>query len=243
MLLQVKKATVEREERMIVRSADLQVRKGEVHSIIGLNGAGKSTLAYAIMGIIPLKEGKILFKGKDITGASIAERAKMGITLAWQEPARFEGITVREYLDISNRYDGSEAVKESMKIVSMEPEKYLNRELGEGLSGGERKRLELAAVYLMKPELAILDEPDSGIDMLSIYDIIGLIKTINSRGTTVIIITHRDEMAEIADRSTLMCAGTPVVTDTPVKVSRIFRNMCRNCDKKDYKQKNPAECE
>ena len=243
MLLQVKKAVVERNERRIVQFANLQVRKGEVHSIIGLNGAGKSTLAYAIMGIIPLKEGEILFKGRNITHASIAERAKMGITLAWQEPARFEGITVREYLQISNRYDGPDAVKGSMEMVSMEPDKYLGRELGEGLSGGERKRIELASVYLMRPELAILDEPDSGIDMLSIYDIIGLIKTINSRGTTVLIITHRDEMAEIADRSTLMCAGTPVVTDTPVKVSRIFRDMCKNCDKSDYKQKNPEECE
>jgi Fe-S cluster assembly ATP-binding protein len=242
MLLEVKNAAVERDNRRIVQFANLNIKEGEVHTLIGLNGAGKSTLAYAIMGIIPLSDGKIIFKGEDITGLSISERAKKGITLAWQEPARFEGITVREYLRISNRYGNGDAIKEALELVSLDPEKYLDRELGEGLSGGERKRIELAAVYLMKPELAILDEPDSGIDMLSIYDVIGLIKTINSRGTAVLLITHRDEMAEIADRSTLMCAGTPVVTDTPVKVSKIFRERCKKCDERDYKAKG-EECE
>ena len=243
MLLEIKKVAVERDEHRIVQFASLKVEKGEVHSLIGLNGAGKSTLAYAIMGIIPLNEGKILYKGEDMTDIGISERAKKGITMAWQEPARFEGITVREYLAISNRYGGADAINEALDMVSLDPEKYLSRELGEGLSGGERKRIELAAVYLMKPELAILDEPDSGIDMLSVYDIIGLIKTINSKGTTVLIITHRDEMAEIADRSTLMCAGTPVITDTPVKVSRIFRDMCKKCGEKNYKEKKGEECE
>ncbi len=242
MLLEVKGATVERDGRKIVQFASLKIREGEVHTLIGVNGAGKSTLAYAIMGIIPISEGKIIFKGEDISDLSISERAKRGITLAWQEPARFEGITVREYLRVSNRYGDSEAINEALEMVSLDPKKYLDRELGEGLSGGERKRIELAAVYLMKPELAILDEPDSGIDMLSIYDVIGLIKTINSRGSAVLLITHRDEMAEIADRSTLMCAGTPVVTDTPVKVSRIFRERCKRCDERNYKEKG-EECE
>ena len=242
MLLEVKGATVERDGRKIVQFANLKIREGEVHTLIGVNGAGKSTLAYAIMGIIPISEGKIIFKGEDISDLSISERAKRGITLAWQEPARFEGITVREYLRVSSRYGNSDAINEVLEMVSLDPKKYLDRELGEGLSGGERKRIELAAVYLMKPELAILDEPDSGIDMLSIYDVIGLIKTINSRGSAVLLITHRDEMAEIADRSTLMCAGTPVVTDTPVKVSRIFRERCERCDEHNYKEKG-EECE
>ncbi len=242
MLLEVKGATVERDGRKIVQFANLKIREGEVHTLIGVNGAGKSTLAYAIMGIIPISEGKIIFKGEDISDLSISERAKRGITLAWQEPARFEGITVREYLRVSNRYGKSDAINEALEMVSLDPKKYLDREVGEGLSGGERKRIELAAVYLMKPELAILDEPDSGIDMLSIYDVIGLIKTINSRGSAVLLITHRDEMAEIADRSTLMCAGTPVVTDTPVKVSRIFRERCERCDERNYKEKG-EECE
>lgn len=243
MFLELKDVCIEKDGHRIVESANLNVEKGEVHAIVGLNGAGKSTLAYAIMGIIPLCGGKIIFKGEDITDMSITDRAKRGITLAWQEPARFEGITVEEYLRISNRYVENDAIKEALDMVSLDPKKYLKREVGEGLSGGERKRIELAAVYLMKPELAILDEPDSGIDMLSVYDIVGLIRTINSRGSTVIIITHREDMAEIADRSTLMCAGTPVVTGTPVKVGRIFRNMCKTCNEQDYKEKKSEECE
>ncbi len=242
MLLEIKDGLVEADGRRIVQFANMKIRKGEVHALVGINGAGKSTLAYAIMGIIPLSSGKIVFKGEDITHLSISERAKRGITLAWQEPARFEGITVEEYLRISNRYESDDAIKEALDMVSLYPKKYLKRELGESLSGGERKRIELASIYLMRPELAILDEPDSGIDMLSIYDVIGLIKTINSRGSSVLIITHREEMAEIADRSTLMCAGTPIITDTPVKVSRIFRDRCKSCDEHDYKEKNREEC-
>ncbi len=236
MLLQLKNVEIERDGRKIVRFANLNVKKGEIHGIVGLNGAGKSTLAYAIMGITPVSSGKMLFKGEDITELSITERAKLGITMAWQEPARFEGITVRQYLSIS-RKSKEDSIEEALDLVALDPKKYLARELGEALSGGERKRIELAAVYLMRPELAILDEPDSGIDMMSIYDIIGLIKTINSRGSTVLMITHRDEMAEIADRNTLMCNGTPAITDTPIKVSRIFRQMCSNCDEHDFEKK------
>ena len=236
MLLRLRNVEVERDGRKIVRFANIDVKEGEIHGIIGLNGAGKSTLAYAIMGIIPISSGKILFEGEDISGLSITERARKGITMAWQEPARFEGITVREYLTVSRRSD-EDSVEDALDLVALDPKKYLSRELGEGLSGGERKRIELAAVYLMRPKLAILDEPDSGIDMMSLYDIIGLIKTINSRGSTVLMITHRDEMAEMADRNTLMCNGTPAITDTPIKVSRIFRQMCSSCDEHDFEKK------
>ncbi len=236
MLLRLKNIEVERDGRKIVRFANIDVKKGEIHGLIGLNGAGKSTLAYAIMGVIPISQGTILFKEKDISGLGITERAKLGITMAWQEPARFEGISVRDYLHVS-RKDRDDSIEEALELVALNPKKYLSRELGESLSGGERKRIELASVYLMRPELAILDEPDSGIDMMSIYDIIGLIKTINSRGTTVLMITHRDEISEIADRNTLMCSGTPAITDTPIKVSRIFREMCKNCDEHDFEKK------
>ena len=236
MLLQLKNVEVERDGKKIVRFANIGVKQGEIHGIVGLNGAGKSTLAYAIMGIIPISGGSIIYKGEDISDLSITERARKGITMAWQEPARFEGISVRKYLEIS-RKNREDSLEEALELVALEPKKYLNRELGEALSGGERKRIELAAVYLMRPELAILDEPDSGIDMMSIYDIIGLIKTINSKGSTVLMITHRDEMSEIADRNTLMCSGTPAITDTPIKVSRIFRQMCRNCDEHDFEKR------
>ena len=236
MLLQLKNVEVERDGKKIVQFANIAVKEGEIHGLVGLNGAGKSTLAYAIMGIIPISSGNIIYRGEDISHLSITERARKGITMAWQEPARFEGITVRKYLEIS-RKKKDDSLEEALELVALEPKKYLNRELGETLSGGERKRIELAAVYLMRPELAILDEPDSGIDMMSIYDIIGLIKTINSKGSTVLMITHRDEMSEIADRNTLMCSGTPAITDTPIKVSRIFREMCRNCDEHDFEKK------
>lgn len=252
-ILEIENLVVRRGDRTIVNAPHLAVRRGDLHTLIGLNGAGKSTIAYAVMGIIKPDSGRIIFEGRDITDLGITERARLGITLAWQEPARFEGITVGEYLSISAKnsvIDGGDdggtggvekRVYEAMKMVALDPEKYLDRELGEGLSGGERKRIELAAVYLMRPKLAILDEPDSGIDMMSIYEVIGLIKTINAGGTTILLITHRQELAEIADRATLICAGSPVLTGTPVRVGEQFEEMCWRCSDRDFRLKKPGE--
>jgi Fe-S cluster assembly ATP-binding protein len=147
MLLQLKNVAVERDGRKIVQFANIEVKKGEIHGLIGLNGAGKSTLAYAIMGVIPISQGSILFKGEDISGLGISERAKRGITMAWQEPARFEGITVRDYLNIS-RKNKDDSIEGALELVALEPDKYLNREVGESLSGGERKRIELASPFI-----------------------------------------------------------------------------------------------
>ena len=170
-----------RDGKKILRGVNLEVGDREIHSIIGANGAGKSTLAYTLMGLqgYEHEEGSLTFDGEDITKLSITERARKGITLAWQEPARFEGLKVRDYLAIGAKGNGGiteEKLKEALKKVDLKPEKYLDREVGEALSGGERKRIELASIITMKPKLAILDEPDSGIDVVSLKEIVALIQ-------------------------------------------------------------------
>jgi Fe-S cluster assembly ATP-binding protein len=111
-----------------------------------------------------------VFNGDDITELSVSERARRGITMAWQEPARFEGLSVAEYLSIGRRYAGAKSLspRECLLKVGLAPENYLLRAVDATLSGGERKRIELASVLATKPKPAILDEPDSGIDALSI---------------------------------------------------------------------------
>ena len=162
---------------------------------------------------------------------SLDERARKGITLAWQEPARFEGLSVAEYLSLGQRYvgNGSASPRECLMKVGLVPENYLARAVDSTLSGGERKRIELASVLAMKPKLAILDEPDSGIDALSIDCVVEVIKTFSRNGTTVLLITHHEEVAEIADRASSLCAGTIMKTGDPVAVARFFRNHCQEC--------------
>ena len=220
------------DEKPILKGVNLIVNEGEIHAVLGPNGAGKSTLASLIMGINDLKEpdsGEIIFKDKLINGLEITDRAKLGITLAWQEPARFEGITVEEYLKLSGRNNPELDVAECLELVGLDCS-YLGRFVDDTLSGGERKRVELASILAMRPKLAILDEPDSGIDFASMEDIANMIKTMRDRGTTVLMITHREEIAEIADRATLMCDGKVVQTGNPKEVGQKFKTMCVKCE-------------
>lgn len=219
--------------KQILHNLNLETRSAEIHSILGANGTGKSTLASVIVGLSGYRriEGKILFHGEDITDLSIAERAQRGITLAWQEPARFEGLGVAEYISLGQRHagDGAMSPRECLMKVGLVPENYLSRAVDTTLSGGERKRIELASVLAMKPKLAILDEPDSGIDALSIDCVVEVIKTFSRNGTTVLLITHHEEVAEIADRASSLCGGTIMKTGDPVAVARFFRNHCQEC--------------
>jgi len=218
--------------RPILKGVNLVVNEGEIHAILGPNGAGKSTLASLIMGVNDLKspdEGEIIFGGELLNGLEIYERAKLGVTLAWQEPARFEGITVEEYLKLSGRNNPELDVVKCLELVGLDCT-YLNRFVDETLSGGERKRVELASIIAMRPKLAVLDEPDSGIDFASMEDISNMIKTLRDNGTTVLMITHREEIAEIADRATLMCDGRVVQTGSPKEVGEKFKTMCIKCE-------------
>ncbi|MCS7217326.1 MAG: ABC transporter ATP-binding protein [Candidatus Bipolaricaulota bacterium] len=231
-LLRIEDLVVEREGRAILRGVDLAVAEGEIHAILGANGTGKSTLAYAIMGLSGYKptRGRIFFAGEDITEKSVTERARLGITLAWQQPASFEGLTVREYLEIARR-SGRDcpAVEECLALVGLPPTSYLGRTLNDRLSGGERKRVELAAVLAMSPRLAILDEPDSGIDVLSLEDIMDVIRRMNRRGTTVLLITHRDEFARAAHRASHLCGGRILKTGECEEVVRFYKSFCKEC--------------
>ncbi len=214
--------SVIRNGKRIVKDVNLEVRKNEIHIILGANGSGKSTLAQGIMGIYPT-EGKILFENRDISSLPVYERARLGITLAFQEPARFQGLTVRDYLLLSSRDKSIHEVNEVTKKIGL-PKTILFQEMDESLSGGERKRIELAAVLLMKPKIAILDEPDSGIDMLSFKRISNIIGEMKGENRSVILITHNEDMIEIGDRASIMCQGKIIKTGERESIRRLFKN-------------------
>jgi len=216
----------------ILRGINLEIKRGEIHTILGVNGAGKSSLAYCLMGSEGYRPqgGRIRFLGKDITNLSITERARMGLTLAWQESARFEGLLAREYLSLGTESkENRERIVHALNLVALNPKEFLDRAVDKTLSGGERKRIELASVVAMRPKLAILDEPDSGIDMLSLDDILNVIKSMRKEGSTILLITHREEMAAISNRTSLMCDGLILKTGKPKEEMDYFKLHCRPC--------------
>lgn len=230
-MLKIENLNIRKDNRVILREIGLAVNSHEIYGILGPNGAGKSSLAYAIMGCNGYRpyQGKIIFDGEEITDLPIWERARLGITLAWQHEARFEGITVEDYLLLGmKKVEGGELV-EALKNVLLDPKEYLKRKIDKTLSGGERKRIELAAIFTMRPRLAILDEPDSGIDMLALDRIIELVRDLRDRGTTVILITHRANIARIAKRAALIGEGYLVREGSSQEVVEYFENRCLVC--------------
>jgi Fe-S cluster assembly ATP-binding protein len=229
-MLEVKGLNYYAGERQILKNLDLFVESGTIHSILGANGTGKTTLGFVLMGLSGYKpqSGTMLFEGNDITGLSISERAKRGLTLAWQHSTSFEGITIGDYLAVASRGQKDVTVL-ALTGLGLEPEHYLNRTYDESLSGGERKRIELAAILVMRPKLAILDEPDSGIDALSIEKIADVIRLINKNGSTILLITHSWRIAGIADTASTLCNGTILTTGEPYKATRFFIRQCQQC--------------
>ncbi len=226
--------------RDILKNLSLAIEDGIINSILGSNAAGKSTLANVIMGLGGFRpqKGRIIFMGEDITDYSVHKRAKMGLTLAWQEPARFEGITVRDYIAVGMKEKDENLIKEVLELVMLDPKEYMNRYVDKTLSGGERKRIELASVFAMKPKLAILDEPDSGIDILALENIIELIKELKRRGSTVLLITHREDVAIIADKASLMCSGFIIKEGRTEEVCDYFRKKCIPCPTHIYPEES-----
>lgn len=227
-ILRVEDVWLRRNGHEILRGVNLKIFPGQIHVLLGLNGSGKSSLAYAIMGCegYTPDSGRMLFDNHDLAGLSITARARLGITLAWQEPARFEGIPIGKYVDLGQRQPSREHVIAALEAVSLPAKYYGYRAADKTLSGGERKRVELAAVYAMRPRLAILDEPDSGIDVLTLGEIAMLIRRMALEGTAVLLITHRDEIVETADAASLMCAGAVIFTGGPIEARRYFSTRC-----------------
>ncbi len=155
-------------------------------------------------------------------------KGSLGITMAWQEPVRFEGINVRNYLALKSKETDPSVY---LEMVGLHPELYLHRMVDKSLSGGERKRIELASILALHPKLALLDEPDSGIDMLSTQDIINVINVFKKNGSSVLLITHREEISLIADKASQMCRGKIVCSGNPEKVAEYYKSRkCLVCD-------------
>jgi Fe-S cluster assembly ATP-binding protein len=239
--LQVQGLRLVRGGRALLDGLDLTVQAGEIHVLLGANGAGKTTLACALMGCEGYQPdaGQMLLDGTELRPLKLHERARLGLTLAWQEPARFEGVLVREYLGLGQRQDPGAKRADAdpaavLRRVGLDPERYLGRAVDRALSGGERHRIELASVLAMQPRLAMLDEPVAGIDMLSVGPIVDAIGSLREGGGAVLLITHQEEVVRVADRASQLCAGRVVFAGTPAEaVARFRRRACVRCNGQD----------
>lgn len=225
----------------IINDLSLDFWKGYIHAVVGPNGAGKSSLAFTIMGLEGYRErtrGEILFQGETINGLDVYQRARRGITLAWQEPARFEGLTVEKFLRAAARDKSEKALRRALEDVAIDPDQYLSRAVDKTLSGGERKKIELASLLLMRPKLVMLDEPDSGIDVASLENIFEALQQFKKFDSTVILITHSPTVLKHAEHAFLICCGRLIDKGDPDKIDRYFEDKCIPCDHKNEPEDN-----
>lgn len=187
-------------DKMIIKGIDLDIGEKELHIIMGPNGSGKSTLLAAIIGIprIKIYDGRIILNGVDITNKPIYERAKLGIALAHQIPPEIKGVKFKDIASSILKKHGCSDCVPLAKILNIEY--LLDRDLFVGFSGGEKKRAELYLVFLQAPKIALLDEPDSGVDIESIENIARAIEFMRRRGTSIILVTHTGMIANKLSR-------------------------------------------
>ncbi len=192
----------------ILKNINLKIDDG-FSVITGHNGSGKSTLAKIISGIITPTSGSILLDGEDITGLSITERARKGISFAFQQPVRFKGINVHDLISLAAGKEISigEACN-YLSEVGLCARDYINREVNASLSGGELKRIEIATVLARSTKLSLFDEPEAGIDLWSFNSLIKVFEKMrDTLGGSIIIISHQERILSIADRIIVVSGG------------------------------------
>lgn len=220
--LQVRNLRKSYNKRVVIRDVSLETQQGEVVALLGPNGCGKTTTFYAIAGLIYPEGGHVLIDGRDVTNLPMYRRAKLGIGYLPQEMSIFRGMSVEDnilaILDISypNRHKRRERLEELLSDFSIE---HLRRAPALALSGGERRRVEIARCLAANPRYLLLDEPFAGVDPISVGDIRHLVSDLKKRGIGVLITDHNvRETLEIVDRAYILHDGQVLMSGSPSDV-------------------------
>lgn len=217
--------------KQIIQDLNLTLEDNKFVVITGPNGSGKSTLAKIIAGIQVPTSGKILLNGQDITNTSITERARMGISFAFQQPVRFKGITVKDLIRLAAGTKLSTASACGyLSEVGLCARDYINREVNASLSGGELKRIEIAMTIARKAALSVFDEPEAGIDLWSFNNLIRVFEKMHREiNGSIVIISHQERILNIADEIILLADGQIVKTGTKEEILPDLLNTSRSC--------------
>lgn len=216
-ILEIKDLHVEIMGKKILNGINLEIEENEKIVLLGPNGSGKTTLLKAIMGLSPIEiiKGSIIFKGKDITNLSIDERAKLGIGMAFQFPPSIKGVRISDILNkFGLKKDDFDEIAKKFNF----PIEFFEREINIGFSGGEMKRIECMLLYNQKPKLALIDEPDSGVDIINLGVIGKSISTLLENNCSGIIVTHQGlilnyvevDKAYVLLNGKIACYGEPM---------------------------------
>lgn len=196
-------------EKGILKNVSVKIDDKKFVAITGPNGGGKSTLAKIIAGIYRPTEGQIIFDGQDITEMSITDRAKAGISFAFQQPVKFKGIKVKDLIKLAsgNTLSVSSAC-DYLSEVGLCARDYINRDVDGSLSGGELKRIEIATIIARGTKLSVFDEPEAGIDLWSFKNLIDVFEKMhNEKDASIIIISHQERILNIADEILVLANG------------------------------------
>ena len=195
-------------KREVLRNINLKLENKKIYVMTGPNGGGKTSIAKVIMGIYPVSGGKIILDGMDITDKNITERARLGVGYAFQTPARFKGLKVKDILEISSDKEHPDQCQ-LLFDVGLCAKDYMNREINATFSGGELKRVEIASLLARNLKRAVFDEPEAGIDLWSFQKLTETFSKMNFESdTTIVIISHQERILKLADEVILVADGT-----------------------------------
>ena len=207
----------------ILKGVNLEFDDNKIYVITGPNGSGKSTLAKIIMGILSQDKGKIFFNENEISSMAINERAKLGLTFAFQKPVTFKGLKISQLLDLASGTKNNVGVScEYLSNVGLCAKNYIDRNLDDKLSGGEIKRIELAMALAKNGKVNIFDEPEAGIDLWSFENLVRLFSSI--KDSTNIIISHQQKILELADEIILLKNGKVECTGSFDEILPLLEN-------------------
>lgn len=208
-MLELKNISFSADGKQILKNINLVIDDAKFVVITGPNGGGKSTLAKVIAGIITPDSGQILLDGQDITDWSITDRARAGVSFAFQQPVRFKGVTVKDLITLASGKDISTAAAcDYLAQVGLCAKDYIDREVNASLSGGELKRIEIATVMARKTKLTLFDEPEAGIDLWSFKNLIDVFEKMHDEiQASIMIISHQERILNIADQVVVISNG------------------------------------
>ena len=208
-MLELKNISFSADGKQILKNINLVIDDAKFVVITGPNGGGKSTLAKVIAGIITPDSGQILLDGQDITDWSITDRARAGVSFAFQQPVRFKGVTVKDLITLASGKDISTAAAcDYLAQVGLCAKDYIDREVNASLSGGELKRIEIATVMARKTKLTLFDEPEAGIDLGSFKNLIDVFEKMHDEiQASIMIISHQERILNIADQVVVISNG------------------------------------